>query len=68
MGVLPLLDGLPLSQLALGFLRRRHAAVANHGFGQCDGGRPIDVIAVDVLAMGKAMAGCIFDAPCATRR
>jgi hypothetical protein len=62
------MKGLTFSQLVFGFFRRWHAAVADHGFGEREGGALVDVLAVDMLAVGEAMAARILDAPSATGR
>jgi hypothetical protein len=49
--------------MAQGFLWRRHAAVADHRFGEVDRGALVDVLAVDVIAVREAKAECILNAP-----
>src|SRR5712671_4328240 len=54
---------LPFLQLALGFLRRRHAAAPYHGFGEGDGGALVEVFAVNMFAVQEAASACVLDAP-----
>ncbi len=41
-----------------------HVAVADHGFGECDRGALVDVLTVDVFAMGETVPARILDTPC----
>jgi hypothetical protein len=58
-----LTDSPTLRDLTPSLFGWRDAAVEDHPLSQCDGGRLVDVVAVDVFAMRETVAGRIFDAP-----